>query len=133
MKKARKANAGEPFSVRVREQAEQLAAQAPPLPLSLSNEEMLRQLHELQVSQIELQMQNAALAELEQLRSDHHAELVELRREAAEERAALRREASEQLSAILARFDTPTPAGDTDTTATAPAPSRRGRRQATTE
>ena len=85
MKKARKANAGEPFSVRVREQAEQLAAQAPPLPLplSLSNEEMLRQLHELQVSQIELQMQNAALAELEQLRSesensrDRYAQLYE--------------------------------------------------------
>ena len=70
MKKARKANAGEPFSVRLREQAEQLAAQAPPLPLALSNEEVLRQLHELQVSQIELQMQNAALAELEQLRSE---------------------------------------------------------------
>lgn len=83
MKKARKANAGDPFSVRVREQAEQLAAQAPPLPLSLSNEEMLRQLHELQVSQIELQMQNAALAELEQLRSesensrDRYAQLYE--------------------------------------------------------
>ena len=83
MKKARKANAGDPFSVRVREQAEQLAAQAPPLPLSLSNEEVLRQLHELQVSQIELQMQNAALAELEQLRSesensrDRYAQLYE--------------------------------------------------------
>ncbi|OBV36936.1 PAS domain S-box protein [Janthinobacterium psychrotolerans] len=68
--KAARANHGDPFSVRVREQAEQLAAQAPPLPLSLSNEDMLRQLHELQVSQIELQMQNAALAELEQLRSE---------------------------------------------------------------
>ncbi len=70
MGKAGKVNDGAPFSVRVREQAEQLAAQAPALPLALSNEEMLRQLHELQVSQIELQMQNAALAELEQLRSE---------------------------------------------------------------
>ena len=81
--KAGKVSNADPFSVRVREQAEQLAAQAPPLPLSLSNEEMLRQLHELQVSQIELQMQNAALAELEQLRSesedsrDRYAQLYE--------------------------------------------------------
>lgn len=81
--KAGKLGGGAPFSVRVREQAEQLAAQAPPLPLALSNEEMLRQLHELQVSQIELQMQNAALAELEQLRSesessrDRYAQLYE--------------------------------------------------------
>lgn len=81
--KLSKTSDGDPFSVRVREQAEQLAAQAPPLPLALSNEEMLRQLHELQVSQIELQMQNAALAELEQLRSesessrDRYAQLYE--------------------------------------------------------
>ncbi len=66
--KAGNVSDGEPFSVRVRKQAEQLVTQAPPLPLSLSSEDMLRQLHELQVSQIELQMQNAALAELEQLR-----------------------------------------------------------------
>ena len=83
MSKAGKVNDGDPFSVRVREQAEQLAAQAPLLPLSLSNKEVLRQLHELQVSQIELQMQNAALAELEQLRSesetsrDRYAQLYE--------------------------------------------------------
>ena len=81
--KASKASDGEPYSVRVREQAEQLAAQAPAWPLSLSNEEMLRHLQELQVSQIELQMQNAALAELEQLRSesensrDRYAQLYE--------------------------------------------------------
>lgn len=81
--KASKASDGDPFSVRVREQAEQLAAQAPAWPLSLSNEEMLRHLQELQVSQIELQMQNAALAELEQLRSesensrDRYAQLYE--------------------------------------------------------
>ena len=73
----------DPFSVRVREQAEQLAAQAPPLTVSLSGEEVLRQLHELQVSQIELEMQNVALAELEQLRSesedsrDRYAQLYE--------------------------------------------------------
>ena len=73
----------DPFSVRMREQAEQLAAQAPPLTVSLSGEEVLRQLHELQVSQIELEMQNDALAELEQLRSesensrDRYAQLYE--------------------------------------------------------
>ena len=73
----------DPFSVRMREQAEQLAAQAPPLTGSLSGEEVLRQLHELQVSQIELEMQNDALAELEQLRSesensrDRYAQLYE--------------------------------------------------------
>ena len=68
---------------RLREQAEQLAQQqrlpAPPL----SNEEVMRQLHELQVSQIELEMQNAALAELEQLKNefessrDRYAQLYE--------------------------------------------------------
>ena len=68
----------------LREQAEQLAAQqrqsvAPPQ----SNEEVMRQLHELQVSQIELEMQSAALAELEQLKNefessrDRYAQLYE--------------------------------------------------------
>ena len=68
----------------LREQAEQLAALqrqsvAPPQ----SNEEVMRQLHELQVSQIELEMQSAALAELEQLKNefessrDRYAQLYE--------------------------------------------------------
>ncbi|MBB5606963.1 MULTISPECIES: PAS domain S-box protein [unclassified Janthinobacterium] len=55
---------------KLREQAEQLAAeQLVSVALSLSNEEMMRQLHELQVNQIELEMQNVALAELEQLKN----------------------------------------------------------------
>ncbi|MBB5366979.1 MULTISPECIES: PAS domain S-box protein [unclassified Janthinobacterium] len=55
---------------KLREQAEQLAAeQLVSAASSLSNEEMMRQLHELQVSQIELEMQNVALAELEQLKN----------------------------------------------------------------
>lgn len=58
----------EPFDegnvpARLREQAEQLAAQQRQ-PVPQSNEDVIRQLHELQVSQIELEMQNAALAEL---------------------------------------------------------------------
>ncbi|MFZ4875218.1 PAS domain S-box protein [Janthinobacterium sp. Mn2066] len=57
-------------SMKLREQAEQLAAeQLVSVASSLSSEEMMRQLHELQVSQIELEMQNVALAELEQLKN----------------------------------------------------------------
>jgi PAS domain S-box-containing protein len=79
----------EPFdsaaaSATLREQAEQLAAgQAQPAASTLSNEEVMRHLHELQVSQIELEMQNAALAELEQLKNefessrDRYAQLYE--------------------------------------------------------
>lgn len=79
----------EPFDeegglARLREQAEKLAAQqrqtvAPPR----SNEDVMRQLHELQVSQIELEMQSAALAELERLKNefessrDRYAQLYE--------------------------------------------------------
>ena len=77
----------EPFDggvpARLREQAEQLAAeQRQPVP-PLSNEELMRQMHELQVSQIELEMQSAALAELEQLKNefessrDRYAQLYE--------------------------------------------------------
>lgn len=77
----------EPFDegnvpARLREQAEQLAAQQRQ-PVPQSNEDVMRQLHELQVSQIELEMQNAALAELEQLKNafessrDRYAQLYE--------------------------------------------------------
>lgn len=67
----------EPFDeesapARLREQAEQLAAQQRQ-PAPQSNEEVMRQLHELQVSQIELEMQNAALAELEQLKNEYES------------------------------------------------------------
>ncbi|WP_233516159.1 sensor histidine kinase [Janthinobacterium sp. BJB426] len=67
----------EPFDeenvpARLREQAEQLAAQQRQ-PLPQSNEEVMRQLHELQVSQIELEMQSAALAELEQLKNEYES------------------------------------------------------------
>ncbi|MFM2088944.1 MAG: hypothetical protein RLZZ237_3813, partial [Pseudomonadota bacterium] len=69
---------------KLREQAEQLAAeQLASVASSLSNEEMMRQLHELQVNQIELEMQNVALAELEQLKNafeisrDRYAQLYE--------------------------------------------------------
>jgi PAS domain S-box-containing protein len=69
---------------KLREQAEQLAAeQLVSVALSLSNEEVMRQLHELQVNQIELEMQNVALAELEQLKNafeisrDRYAQLYE--------------------------------------------------------
>ena len=55
---------------RLREQAEQLAEQQRVSLPPLSNEEVMRQLHELQVSQIELEMQNAALSELEQLKNE---------------------------------------------------------------
>lgn len=68
----------------LREQAEQLvlAQRVSDAPL-LSNEEVQRQLHTLQVSQIELEMQNLALAELEQLKNefelsrDRYAQLYE--------------------------------------------------------
>ncbi|PJJ18719.1 PAS domain S-box-containing protein [Janthinobacterium sp. 67] len=77
----------EPFDdgnvpARLREQAEQLVAQQRQ-PVPQSNEDVMRQLHELQVSQIELEMQNAALAELEQLKNefessrDRYAQLYE--------------------------------------------------------
>ncbi|SFX14783.1 PAS domain S-box-containing protein [Janthinobacterium lividum] len=67
----------EPFDegnvpARLREQAEQLAAQQRQ-PAPQSNEDVMRQLHELQVSQIELEMQNAALAELEQLKNEYES------------------------------------------------------------
>ena len=68
---------------RLREQAEQLAAEQRQTVPPQSNEDVMRQLHELQVSQIELEMQNAALAELEQLKNefensrDRYAELYE--------------------------------------------------------
>ncbi|WP_205711397.1 PAS domain S-box protein [Janthinobacterium lividum] len=67
----------EPFDegnvpARLREQAEQLAAQQRQ-PVPQSNEDVIRQLHELQVSQIELEMQNAALAELEQLKNEYES------------------------------------------------------------
>jgi len=67
----------EPFDegnvpARLREQAEQLAAQQRQ-PAPQSNEDVIRQLHELQVSQIELEMQNAALAELEQLKNEYES------------------------------------------------------------
>ena len=67
----------EPFDeesapARLREQAEQLAAQQRQ-PVPQSNEDVMRQLHELQVSQIELEMQNAALAELEQLKNEYES------------------------------------------------------------
>ena len=68
----------------LRKQAEQLAdQQRQAVPPPLSSEEVVRQLHELQVSQIELEMQNAALAELEQLKNefessrDRYAQLYE--------------------------------------------------------
>jgi len=68
----------------LREQAEQLVlGQARQATIPLSNEEVMRQLHELQVSQIELEMQNVALAELERLKAefessrDLYAELYE--------------------------------------------------------
>jgi len=79
----------EPFDsgavpARLREQAELLAAeQRQPVPPPQSNEDVMRQLHELQVSQIELEMQSAALAELEQLKNefessrDRYAQLYE--------------------------------------------------------
>ncbi|MGK5003641.1 PAS domain-containing sensor histidine kinase [Janthinobacterium sp. LB2P70] len=67
----------EPFDeesapARLREQAEQLAAQQRQ-PAPQSSEDVMRQLHELQVSQIELEMQNAALAELEQLKNEYES------------------------------------------------------------
>ena len=68
----------------LRKQAEQLAdQQRQAVPPPLSSEEVVRQLHELQVSQIELEMQNAALAELKQLKNefessrDRYAQLYE--------------------------------------------------------
>ena len=68
----------------LRKPAEQLAdQQRQAVPPPLSSEEVVRQLHELQVSQIELEMQNAALAELEQLKNefessrDRYAQLYE--------------------------------------------------------
>lgn len=68
----------------LRKQAEHLAAgQRVVDALSLSNEEVQRHLHTLQVSQIELEMQNVALAELEQLKNefelsrDRYAQLYE--------------------------------------------------------
>ncbi|MGK5045228.1 PAS domain-containing sensor histidine kinase [Janthinobacterium sp. GB4P2] len=78
----------EPFddgsvAARLRAQAEQLAQQRQPISPPQSNEEVMRQLHELQVSQIELEMQSAALAELEQLKNefessrDRYAQLYE--------------------------------------------------------
>src|SRR5450830_726524 len=68
----------------LREQAEQLVlAQRVSDASLLSNEEVQRQLHTLQVNQIELEMQNVALAELEQLKNefelsrDRYAQLYE--------------------------------------------------------
>ncbi|OFJ47415.1 hypothetical protein BA896_016850 [Janthinobacterium lividum] len=54
-----------------------------PAPGPLSNEELMRHLHELQVRQIELEMQNAGLAEQEPLKNvlkssrDRYAQLYE--------------------------------------------------------
>jgi len=63
-------------NLQLRQDAEQLAqAQGPALPLSLSNDDVLRQLHELQVSQIELEMQSVAMAELQQLKDEYESNL----------------------------------------------------------
>jgi PAS domain S-box-containing protein len=65
-----------------RAEAESLAA-GHPLPPARSKEELLKQLHELQVSQIELEMQGSALAELQLLKDkfeaglNHYAELYD--------------------------------------------------------
>ncbi|MGK5056433.1 PAS domain-containing sensor histidine kinase [Janthinobacterium sp. LB2P49] len=78
----------EPFDdggvlARLREQAEQLAQQRQPVSPPQSNEDVMKQLHELEVRRIELEMQSAALAELEQLKNefessrDHYAQLYE--------------------------------------------------------
>jgi len=68
----------------LREQAEQLVlGQVQSTAAPLSNEDVMRQLHELQVSQIELEMQSVALAELERLKNefessrDRYAQLYE--------------------------------------------------------
>ena len=67
----------------LRAQAEYLAAGNVIEP-GQSNEDLLRQLHELRVSQIELQMQSAALVELQQIKDEfetglnHYAELYEM-------------------------------------------------------
>ena len=67
---------GNAASLKLRRQAEQLAqAQGLRLPTSLSNDDVLRHLHELQVSQIELEMQSEALAELEQIRTEYESSL----------------------------------------------------------
>ena len=55
---------------RLRAQAEQLAQQRQPIPPPQSNEDVMRQTHELQVKQIELEMQSAAPGELEQMRTE---------------------------------------------------------------
>ena len=63
-------------NLQLRQQAEQLAlAQGLVLPASLSDDDMLRQLHELQVSQIELEMQSVAIAELQQLKNEYESSL----------------------------------------------------------
>lgn len=68
----------------LREQAEQLVlGQARQAIAPLSDEDVMRQLHELQVSQIELEMQSVALGELERLKNefessrDRYAQLYE--------------------------------------------------------
>ena len=63
-------------NLQLRQQAEQLALeQGLVLPASLSDDDMLRQLHELQVSQIELEMQSVAIAELQQLKNEYESSL----------------------------------------------------------
>lgn len=57
-------------TARLREEAEALAASGSIAP-GTTNDALLKQLHELQVSQIELEMQGAALVELQQIKDEY--------------------------------------------------------------
>ena len=63
-------------NLQLRQQAEQMVeAQGLSPPAPLSEHDVLRQLHELQVSQIELEMQSVAMAELQQLKNEYESSL----------------------------------------------------------